>query len=370
MGKTSAEIGIWHNLDDRQKLVEALRREGRCNNMAASFKLKDGSMCYGLMSAAVMRFRDEDCILSMTRDMTDKKRADAKIEQLAHFDQLTGLPNRNQLRERFDFILNLAKRQSDTLALMFLDLDHFKNINDSLGHSVGDRLLVEVSRRMAAVLRAQDTLARMGGDEFILLLPSVGAEGAGQVALKLIASLTDQFKFDHFELVSTVSIGIAMYPHDGQDFETLSKNADTAMYRVKQGNRNNFCFFTPEMQAHSVHTLQLINAMHHALAHDEFELHYQPQICLRDGRLVGAEALLRWQHPELGAVSPGEFIPVAEDSGKILAIGDWRMGVAHGSHAAQALDRGRTATHGDGRQLVCSAISSPPFACGGHTHPG
>jgi diguanylate cyclase (GGDEF)-like protein/PAS domain S-box-containing protein len=328
VGKSSADIGIWNDPGDRQKLIVALKQEGQCINMEADFKLKDGSICHGLMSAVMMRFKDEDCILSITRDMTEKKRSEARIEQLAHFDQLTGLPNRNQLRERFEFILNLAKRQGDTLALMFLDLDHFKNINDSLGHSVGDRLLVEVSRKMASTLRAQDMLARMGGDEFILLLPSVSAEGAGQVALKLILGLTDLFKFDHFELVCTVSIGIAMYPLDGQDFETLSKNADTAMYRVKQNNRNNFCFFTQEMQANSARTLQLVNAMHHALERGEFELYYQPQIRLRDGRLVGAEALIRWKQPELGVISPGEFIPVAEDSGQILAIGDWVLRTA------------------------------------------
>jgi EAL domain-containing protein (putative c-di-GMP-specific phosphodiesterase class I) len=168
----------------------------------------------------------------------------------------------------------------------------------------------------------------MGGDEFILLLPAVSQEGAAQVADKLIGAVAQPCQIEHFELMSTVSIGVAMYPQDGEDFETLSKNADTAMYRVKQASRNNFCFFTQEMQTHSARTLQLANAMHHALARGEFHLHYQPQVSLQDGRVVGAEALLRWQHPELGALSPAEFIPIAEDSGQILPIGEWVLQTA------------------------------------------
>jgi EAL domain-containing protein (putative c-di-GMP-specific phosphodiesterase class I)/DNA gyrase inhibitor GyrI len=189
-------------------------------------------------------------------------------------------------------------------------------------------LLVEIAQRLSAILRAEDTLSRMGGDEFILLLPAIDVEGAAQVAQKLIVAVGQPCQMEHLELVSTVSIGIAMYPIDGQDFETLSKNADTAMYRVKQASRNNFCFFTQEMQAHSARTLQLVNAMHHALARDEFALHYQPQVSLHDGHIVGVEALLRWQHPELGALSPAEFIPIAEDSGQILPIGEWVLRTA------------------------------------------
>lgn len=327
-GKTALELNIWRRAEDRERMVDSLRREGQCQNLEADFCRKDGSVLTGLMSATLVRLNDVDCVLSITRDITDKKWADARITQLAQFDQLTGLPNRSELQARFDFVLHLAQRSGDGLALMFLDLDHFKNVNDTLGHSMGDRLLVQVAKRLSAALRAGDTLSRMGGDEFILLLPSVTEESASQIALKLLAVMYEPFKMDDYELVSTLSIGIALYPYDGLDFETLSKNADTAMYRVKQASHNNFAFFTQEMQSHSARKLQLGNALHFALTRGELSLHYQPQLSLQDGHIVGAEALLRWQHPEMGSLSPAEFIPVAEDSGQILIIGEWVLRTA------------------------------------------
>ena len=328
VGKTSLELNLWVDPHDRQKMMDTLKNEGRCTNLEVAFYKKNGDIIHGLISAELVQFDNVDCLLTITRDITEKKRTEAQVERLAHFDQLTGLPNRGQIQARFQFALNLAQRGGESMAVMFLDLDHFKNINDTLGHSVGDRLLVQVAQRMARTLRAEDTLSRLGGDEFILMLPAIGAEGAQQVAKKLIEAVARPCQIEQYELVSTVSIGIALYPQDGEDFETLSKNADAAMYRVKQGSRNNFCFFTQEMQAHSARSLQLVNAMHHALVREEFGLHYQPQVSLQDGRLVGAEALLRWQHPELGAVSPAEFIPIAEDSGQILVIGEWVLRTA------------------------------------------
>jgi len=328
LGQSLLTLNIWHDAHDRERMLEALRREGRCPNLEFALCRKDGSMRTCLMSAALVRLDDVDCIQSITRDITDKKRADERITHLAQFDQLTGLPNRSQLQARFDFAHQLAQRSGEGLALMFLDLDHFKNVNDTLGHSMGDRLLVEVAQRLSAVLRPGDTLSRMGGDEFILLLPSATEETASQLAMKLLAVMYEPFKMDTYELVSTLSIGIALYPYDGLDFETLSKNADTAMYRVKQASHNNFAFFTQEMQTHSARHLQLSNAMHFALARGELSLHYQPQLSLQDGHIVGAEALLRWQHPELGSLSPAEFIPIAEDNGQLLAIGEWVMRTA------------------------------------------
>lgn len=328
VGKTATELNLWGNPSDRMRLVDALQSEGRCNNLEATFVKKNGDVLHGLMSAENVRFKEVDCILSITRDITEKKLAEAQIQQLAHFDQLTGLPNRSQLNDRFRYALSLAQRHGDQLAIMFLDLDHFKNINDTLGHSVGDQLLVDVSRRLKAALREEDSLSRLGGDEFILLLPGTDEAAASQVATKLLAAVAQPCQIEQNELVSTVSIGIALYPNDGQDFETLSKNADAAMYRVKQASRNDFRFFTQEMQAHSARTLQLVNALRHALPRHEFELHFQPQIALQDGHIVGAEALLRWRHPELGMISPVEFIPIAEDSGQILAIGEWVLRTA------------------------------------------
>ena len=265
---------------------------------------------------------------AIKENLTEKKEAEIRIQQLAYFDQLTGLPNRIQLNDRFNYSISLAQRSGEPLAVMFFDLDHFKNINDSLGHNVGDKLLIEVARRFKTVLRDEDTLSRTGGDEFILLLPDTGEQGAIEVASKLLTTISEPYVIDIHELVTTVSIGIALYPDDGLDAETLSKNADTAMYRVKKSTRNNFYFFTEDMQAHSTRVLQLTNALHYALARNELSLHYQPQIAMQNGRVIGAEALLRWNHPELGTISPAEFIPIAESSGLIISIGEWVLRTA------------------------------------------
>jgi len=266
--------------------------------------------------------------LAVKSDITEAKQSAAHIEKLAHFDQLTGLPNRSLLNDRFRIAVSLAQRGGGNLAVMYLDLDHFKNINDTLGHTIGDQLLMEVAVRIKAVLRDEDTVSRQGGDEFILVFPGTDALGAAHVASKLIEAVSQPSLIEHHELTTTPSIGIAIYPEDGKDFETLSKNADVAMYRVKQEGRNNFRFFTPEMQAHSARSLQLVNALRNALARNELTVYYQPQISIQDGHIVGAEALLRWQHPEWGMISPAEFIPIAEDSGQIVRIGEWVLRTA------------------------------------------
>lgn len=261
--------------------------------------------------------------LAFKENITEKKRSEERIKQLAYFDQLTGLPNRVQLTDRFTYTLQLSERSGASFVLMFLDLDHFKSINDTLGHSVGDKILIEVANRLRSILREEDTLCRQGGDEFILLLPDTAVEGARDVALKMIKTITQPSQIEDHELTSTISIGIAVYPDDGQNFETLFKNADTAMYRVKQTSRNDYRFFTEEMQAHSARSLQVMNALRYASDRNQLELYYQPQISLETGRVIGVEALLRWHHPEMGWVSPIEFIQVAEDSGQILHIGEW-----------------------------------------------
>jgi len=279
--------------------------------------------------------------LAIKDDITAKKQAEARIEHLAHFDQLTGLPNRTLLQDHFRFALSLAQRNQQQLAVMFLDLDHFKTINDTLGHSIGDQLLMEVGRRLKEAVREEDTVSRLGGDEFILLLPGVDANGAAKVARKLIEAVSVPYQHAVHELIATPSIGIALYPNDGEDMDTLSKHADAAMYQTKQAGRNDFRFFTPAMQLDSARHLHLATDLRHALARNELHLLYQPQIALQDGRVIGAEALLRWQHPELGLISPVEFIPIAENSGLIIPIGEWVLRTA----AAQAkawLDAGQT----------------------------
>jgi diguanylate cyclase (GGDEF)-like protein/PAS domain S-box-containing protein len=267
-------------------------------------------------------------LLSVTRDITERRRAEENIHYMANFDQLTGLPNRAQLEARAKYALSLAQRNQGLLGVIFLDLDRFKDINDTLGHSIGDALLVEAAKRMKSVVREEDTVSRLGGDEFVLLLPGVDARGAAQVAQKLLETIAQTYRIEPYDLNVTASMGIALYPEDGRDLETLSKNADAAMYRAKQAGRHDYRFYTAEMQARSGRNLQLVNALRHALAANQLQLVYQPQLSMSDGRIIGAEALLRWYHPELGQVSPAEFIPVAEDSGLILPIGEWVLRTA------------------------------------------
>lgn len=261
--------------------------------------------------------------IGIFNDISQRKQYEERIQQLAHFDSLTGLPNRILLNDRISHALSSVQRSHAPLAVLFLDLDHFKNVNDTLGHRIGDLLLIEIATRLKSVLRDEDTVSRLGGDEFVMILPGSDVDGAAHVAEKLIEAVSRHFQIEQYDLIITPSIGIAMYPSDGEDFETLSRCADVAMYRAKHEGRNKYCFFTAEMQARSARNLQLENAMRHALELDQFQLHYQPQMRIESGRVIGAEALLRWRHPDLGNISPAEFIPIAEESGQILKIGEW-----------------------------------------------
>ena len=291
---------------------------------------KDGDLYPEL--ASVSRVHDEEGKVShyiaIVTDISAHKANEAHIHRLAHFDALTGLPNRSLLADRVGQSLSRVERNAESLALIFMDIDRFKNVNDSLGHRIGDELLIQVAGRLRHVLREEDTVSRLGGDEFILVLPSASAEGAAHVAEKVLKSLSAPYQIEHHELNVTASLGIAMYPNDGHTYDALSMCADAAMYRAKQGGRNTFRFFTREMQERSDRTLQLENALRRALDMDQLELHYQPQISLADGRVIGVEALLRWRHPELGNVSPADFVPIAEESGLILPIGEWVLRMA------------------------------------------
>ena len=266
---------------------------------------------------------EQRMLLGITRDITDRKLADERIQYLAHFDPLTGLPNRAQLQEHTLHALALARRNRAPMALMMLDLDHFKDINDSLGHSVGDGLLCELAKRLRRGLREDDIVARLGGDEFIFVLQKAEAKDAAEVARKLMELIDQPFRVGTHDLKVTASIGIALYPADGADMETLLQRADAAMYQVKHAGRHDFRFFTAAMQQRAARHLQLVNALRFALERDQMQVVYQPQVSLPDQRIIGAEALLRWSTPELGVVSPAEFIPAAEESGLILSIGAW-----------------------------------------------
>ena len=268
-------------------------------------------------------FELRSMVQALQAKAAEQLQAENRIRQLAHFDALTGLPNRLLLTDRCANALRMAQRAQGSVALMFLDLDHFKTINDSLGHRVGDAVLVQLAARLRALVREQDTVARLGGDEFVILLPDTDAEGAARVAAKLLQLAQSPVMVEGHELTITPSIGIAMYPKDGLDLDALSKCADAAMYRAKADGRNGFHFYSGEIQGNSERRLALGNALRRALLHNQLSLRYQPQISLESGDIVGVEALLRWEHPQLGHVSPSEFIPVAESNGLILPIGQW-----------------------------------------------
>lgn len=279
-------------------------------------------------SSEEIRFLDDvrkhlHIALSKLRLMLERRRSEDRALYLATRDPLTGLPNRALLIERASYALSFAARSQGSLALLYIDIDDFKDVNDALGHEVGDCLLVELAKRLQVHLRDQDLLARPGGDEFVVMLPGVDADGAAGVADKLLQTLGAACQVQSHELAVSASIGVAMYPADGDNFQTLYRNADAAMYRVKEAGRNGYEFFTHEMQAMSARHLRIVTALRQAIEGQQLSVMYQPQMSLADGSLVGAEALLRWTHPEMGFISPAEFIPIAESSGLIVPVGGW-----------------------------------------------
>jgi diguanylate cyclase (GGDEF)-like protein/PAS domain S-box-containing protein len=290
---------------------------------------KNGSVFPAEVCLTALTLSGQPKLLATVRDITDRKAAEERIQYLAYFDSLTGLPNRMLLRDRLTKAIADARRQRCKIALLFIDLDRFKDINDSLGHSVGDLFLQNVAERISRWAREQDTVARLGGDEFLIMLTHLkDATDAAVAAERLMDAMIAEFVVEGHPLNVSCSIGISVFPEQGADCETLIKNADAAMYSAKADGRNNFRFFNEEMNAQAVERLTLESSLRSALAKNQLFLMYQPQIDIATGRITGLEALLRWQHPELGLVPPDSFIRIAENSGLIVPIGEWVLRTA------------------------------------------
>jgi diguanylate cyclase (GGDEF)-like protein len=263
-------------------------------------------------------------VIGVVMDITDRKVAEQRIAHMAHHDALTGLPNRVLLRDRIQQAIAQAHRNGMQIAVLFIDLDRFKTINDSLGHQLGDRLLQSVASRILVCVREGDTVSRVGGDEFVIVIPAIeSSSDASSVASKILEVLGNAFHLHGNDLHVAASIGTSMYPGDGSDAETLMRNADTAMYHAKDSGRGNFQFFTQHMNVAAQQRLSLENALRRSIEEREFELHYQPIFDLGDRSIVGCEALLRWNRPGGATVQPSEFIATAEESGLIVPIGEW-----------------------------------------------
>lgn len=287
---------------------------------------KDGGVYPKWMSVSVIHDNDGAIRYHVAHftDVSAERAAEAQLQHLAHHDMLTGLLNRLSLNERLDQALAVARREGSKVAVLFIDLDRFKVINDTLGHHVGDELLIEVAGRLSNSVRDSDVVARLGGDEFVVMLTGIEHSGAAaMIAEKLVRNVGESYVVDTYDLYTTPSIGIAIFPTDGEDAETLMKNADAAMYHAKSAGRNNFQFFDSRMNDAALERLNIEHSLRQALSRDEFLLHYQPVIEMATGRVCALEALVRWHHPEKGMIPPGRFIGIAEEVGLIQPLGEW-----------------------------------------------
>jgi len=304
-------------------IVPLVQQRGRWRGEATGLRADGTSFPQEISLTAIAGGNSTVCVV---RDITERTYAEEQIKHLAYHDALTNLPNRLLFKDRLSVALSHAHREGTSLAVLFLDLDRFKVVNDSLGHNIGDQLLQAVASRIAACVRDSDTLARLGGDEFTVLLPRLHhSQDVAPIAGKIIDAVRYPFQIEGRELYITTSIGISVYPEDGSDAETLIKNADTAMYQAKELGRDNYQLFNASVNAKALQRIALEHGLRRALANDELHMHYQPIFDLRTNRITGMEALLRWEHPHMGSIPPGVFIPIAEATGGMAPIGAWAL---------------------------------------------
>jgi diguanylate cyclase (GGDEF)-like protein/PAS domain S-box-containing protein len=293
------------------------------------FRHRSGHTIFAEVNGSSLTYQEQAVLSLIIHDVTERKNFEEQLMYQAGHDPLTGLPNRNLLNDRMTQAIAISERTRQSIVLILFDLDHFKVINDSMGHSYGDQLLITVARRLQELIRGSDTVSRIGGDEFVAVITTSNrSETVITVANRFLAAISRPFTLQGQEIHLTASIGIAQYPEDGEDFETLFKKADTAMYHIKEHGRNGIQFFAEEMNRKISKRMKIESQLRYALERNEFHLHYQPQIELSSGKIVGMEVLLRWHNNELGLVSPEDFIPVAEDTGIIIAMGEWALRTA------------------------------------------
>jgi diguanylate cyclase (GGDEF)-like protein/PAS domain S-box-containing protein len=340
IGRTSLELNIWADPRDLENVDEILKRTLQCRNVEIQFRKKNGETLWGLMSSSVMEIDGVQCVLTITRDISSAKAAEDEIRSLAFYDPLTGLPNRRLLMERLHVTLASSSRTGRLRALLFVDLDNFKTLNDTLGHHTGDLLLQEAAKRLTACVREADTVGRLGGDEFVLMLedlsdlPEDAAAQAKAVGEKILSVVTQPYMLNGRECRSSASIGISVFGGRRENSNEILQQADIAMYQAKAAGRNTMRFFAPALQAAVNARAALEEDLRESIRTGQFVLYYQPQV--DRNRLIGAEALLRWKHPSRGILPPGEFIPLAEETGLILPLGKWVLETACAQIAAWA----------------------------------